>query len=169
MSYMYVYFLSCLFYAVIAQVYENAEHHKFTGNPLQDFSWNPQRTMRITVFGGIVTVWLHGWWNVLERVIEKRISSTTHHYANALTKVFFDQTLGAPVFNTLFFSSQQLMQGKPFDESLLHTSKSSISLSFCSYWFCTSDKAQPAPFFLVEERVPAMLWKHYHFWPWVSY
>jgi hypothetical protein len=125
---------------VIAQVYENAEHHKFKGNPLQEFTWEPTRTMRITVFGGIVTVWLHGWWNLLERVIEKRISSKTHHYANALTKVFFDQALGAPVFNTLFFTSQQLMQGKPFDESLLRT---------------------------VETRVPVMLEKHYHFWPWV--
>lgn len=76
------------------------------------------------VFGGVVTCWLHVWWNFLERAVEKHIRAATHHYANALTKVFFDQSLGAPLFNVMFFSSQQLMQGKPFDESLLRTGES---------------------------------------------
>jgi len=125
---------------VIAQVYENADNHNFDGSPLRDFAWDAHRTMRITAFGGVVTCWLHVWWNTLERVVEKTISSSTHHYSNALTKVFLDQAIGAPIFNVLFFSSQQLLQGKPFDKSLFDT---------------------------VKERVPVMLEKHYHFWPWV--
>lgn len=118
----------CLYLTVIAQVYENAVHHKFKENPLVNFAWDPIRTMRITVFGGIVTFWLHGWWNFLEKVVEKRISAKTHHYSNALTKVFLDQSLGAPIFNTLFFTSQQLMQGKPCDESLLRTGELLVSV-----------------------------------------
>lgn len=112
-----------LSFAVIAQVYENADNHNFDGSPLRDFAWDAHRTMRITAFGGVVTCWLHVWWNTLERVVEKTISSSTHHYSNALTKVFLDQAIGAPIFNVLFFSSQQLLQGKPFDKSLFDTGK----------------------------------------------
>lgn len=113
--------IDSMLFTVIAQVYENASHNNFKGNIFKEFAWDPSRTLRITVFGGIVTVWLHGWWNYLERVVEKRISAKTHHYSNALTKVFLDQAIGAPIFNILFFTSQQVMQGKPCDASLLHT------------------------------------------------
>jgi hypothetical protein len=43
----------------------------------------------------------------LEVGVEKYlIRKASHHYANALIKVFLDQAVGAPIFNCAFFSSQ---------------------------------------------------------------
>ncbi len=43
----------------------------------------------------------------LEVGVEKYLMrKASHHYANALIKVFFDQAVGAPIFNCAFFSSQ---------------------------------------------------------------
>ena len=113
---------------VLAQLYEHASENKQSKESwsLQSFSLDIGRTMRITTFGGIATCWIHVWWNMLEKFVERRISSQTHHYSNAVVKVFLDQSLGAPVFNTIFFASQELLQGKPLDADLLETGQSSL-------------------------------------------
>mmetsp|Transcript_14832 Transcript_14832/g.16782 ORF Transcript_14832/g.16782 Transcript_14832/m.16782 type:complete len:155 (-) Transcript_14832:627-1091(-) len=69
--------------------------------------YSPRRTLRIAAFGCAITVWLHGWWGFLETFVEKRvISASLSHYKNAAVKVFFDQSIGAPIYNIGFFGSQ---------------------------------------------------------------
>lgn len=85
------------------------------------FSWDYARTGRMTIFGGLITSWIHVWWGYLDRTVEKYISEQTNHYANTFTKVFLDQIIGSPLFNIAFFSSQHILQGKPCDQTLIET------------------------------------------------
>ncbi|CAM9117372.1 unnamed protein product, partial [Ectocarpus fasciculatus] len=90
-------------------------------------------------FGAIVNVWIHGWWGVLEKQLERHISSKTNKFKNAFVKVVIDQAFGSPVFNTIFFSSQQALQGKNFEEV-----KEAVAT-----------------------RLPVQLARHYTVWPFV--
>lgn len=95
---------------------------------------------RLVLFGVGATFWLHHWWGAIETFVEKRIvKASEHHYRNAVSKVFIDQTIGAPIFNLAFFWSQSVLQGEDM-----------------------STAASTAV-----DRLPAVMKLHYCFWPWV--
>lgn len=49
-------------------------------------------------FGVIGTVYLHHWWNFLERFVEARFPAGRRRMANAAAKVVIDQTISAPFY-----------------------------------------------------------------------
>ena len=139
---------------IAAQVYEQVtECSKQNNSPIQpmeescsvripfppevNLSWDVQRTGRMAAFGGIVNIWIHGWWGLLERQLERVISSKAKRYQNAAVKVLIDQSIGSPVFNVIFFSSQKAMEG------------------------CDLQEITEA----VKVRLPVQLARHYTFWP----
>lgn len=123
---------------VIAQMYEN--HRPNMRERFSTFDWDYLRTVRVLAFGCTITTYIHFWWGWIEVFAEKYvISASKHHYLNAFSKVFIDQAIGSPVFNTVFFASQSLLQGKSLGE--------------------TKD--------ILVKRVPDMLKLHYCFWPWI--
>jgi hypothetical protein len=104
-----------------------------------EFVWDAPRTFRMAAFGGLVNIWIHFWWGILERKMETIICSKTHRYKNAIVKVMVDQSFGTPVYNTIFFASEHALQGhNPYEI-----------------------------YDAVTSRLPTQLARHYTFWPFV--
>ena len=70
------------------------------------------RTSRAAVFGGLFSLWLHGWWNFLERA-GHRIApvATRGTLLNASFKVFCDQTFSATLFNAGYIAAANAKPG----------------------------------------------------------
>lgn len=97
-------------------------------------------------FGVVATTWLHFWWNALERIVHRRIP-TTHNYkwANTITKVAIDQTIGAPFYiYTYYVLTNWTTQTASFDTAL-------------STWNSVHQKAQ-------QMLMPTMM-QHWKLWP----
>ena len=96
------------------------------------------RTSRATVFGGVFSLWLHGWWNFLERG-GHRIApvATRGTLLNASFKVFCDQTFSATLFNAGYIAAANAKPGATVG----------------SVWSC------------VVAQTPSQMLLHWRFWP----
>ena len=76
------------------------------------------RTARMAAFGGLVTAWVHCWWNVLEPLAASVFHPQTRRLRNTVLKVACDQTFGAGSFNVIFFTQTALMEGCGISEAV---------------------------------------------------
>jgi protein Mpv17 len=79
----------------------------------EDFKWNASRSLSGASFGIVATTWLHFWWGFLETAVGKRIPIATHRLANTLTKVFFDQVIGAPCYIYTYYVMTNFLESLP--------------------------------------------------------
>jgi protein Mpv17 len=106
------------------------------------------RALSGATFGIIGSCWLHFWWNALERVIEARVPFSKHRLGNTLVKVFFDQSVGAPLYIYCYFFLTNVIQGsKERDDSLTKRAYNAHAVASEVLW-------------------PTML-KHWRLWPFV--
>jgi protein Mpv17 len=73
---------------------------------------NASRTGRMVAFGCCATVFVHGWWNVLEPLAARVYCPTSQRLRNTVFKVLCDQSFGAGSFNLMFFAQTSLMEGQ---------------------------------------------------------
>jgi len=62
-----------------------------------------RRALSGASFGVVGTVYLHHWWNFLERLVEARFPVGRRRMANTVAKVFIDQSLSAPLYYYAYY------------------------------------------------------------------
>lgn len=86
---------------------DDSRHDDDQQQLLQSFSFNIQRAFSASSFGVIGTIYLHNWWNFLERFVNARFpiihAKRTSRLTNTLVKVMIDQSISAPLYNWCYF------------------------------------------------------------------
>mmetsp|Transcript_10224 Transcript_10224/g.20483 ORF Transcript_10224/g.20483 Transcript_10224/m.20483 type:complete len:280 (-) Transcript_10224:224-1063(-) len=86
---------------------DDSRHDDDDQQQLQSFAFNIQRAFSASSFGVIGTIYLHNWWNFLERFVNARFpiipAKRTSRLSNALVKVMIDQSISAPLYNWCYF------------------------------------------------------------------
>jgi len=86
---------------------DDSRHGDDDQQQLQSFAFNIQRAFSASSFGVIGTIYLHNWWNFLERFVNARFpiipAKRTSRLSNALVKVMIDQSISAPLYNWCYF------------------------------------------------------------------
>ena len=71
------------------------------------FEFNIQRALSASSFGVVGTIYLHYWWNFLERFVNSRFpiaqAKSTSRLTNTAVKVLIDQSISAPLYNWCYF------------------------------------------------------------------
>ena len=71
------------------------------------FEFNVQRALSASSFGVVGTIYLHYWWNFLERFVNSRFpiaqAKSTSRLTNTMVKVLIDQSVSAPLYNWCYF------------------------------------------------------------------
>ena len=101
-------------------------------------------------FGVVATSWLHYWWGFLEVAVGKRLPISTHRLSNALSKVFLDQAIGAPLYIYTYFVITNFLQD--WNKAADKTSDNAKQL-----WNKTTSKAT--------EMLPPTMMRHWTLWP----
>jgi len=115
----------------------NDDRAKF-GELVETFTLDGARTLRLSSFGLIATMTIHTWWGLLEPFTAKIFNPVEEKLKNTALKVVLDQSIGATIYNVLFFFSLGLMNGK------------SPASSFDD----------------VRNGIPDQMLRHWSFWPW---
>ena len=75
--------------------------------PSEPFEFNIQRALSASSFGVVGTIYLHHWWNFLERFVNSRFplsqAKSTSRLTNTAVKVLIDQSISAPLYNWCYF------------------------------------------------------------------
>ena len=71
------------------------------------FEFNAQRALSASSFGVVGTIYLHYWWNFLERFVNSRFplaqAKSSSRITNTMVKVLIDQSVSAPLYNWCYF------------------------------------------------------------------
>lgn len=113
------------------------------------FEFNIQRALSASSFGVVGTIYLHYWWNFLERFVNSRFPISQAKSASRLTntavKVLIDQSISAPLYNWCYF----------FITNAVHSHVQSDGMT---------DRLESAASKATEMIGPLML-KHWRVWP----
>lgn len=75
--------------------------------PSARFEFNIPRALSASSFGVVGTIYLHYWWNFLERFVNIRFpisqAKSTSRLTNTAVKVVIDQSISAPLYNWCYF------------------------------------------------------------------
>jgi protein Mpv17 len=107
--------------AVIFFVSDSATQY-LTRDRQSDFkqTYSLSRALSGSAFGIVATGFLHVWWGFLERAVGVRLPVAQHRLANTMTKVFLDQSIGAPFYIYSYYvvtNFLQNMSNNPEDKS----------------------------------------------------
>jgi hypothetical protein len=76
-------------------------------------SWlDLDRTRSLAMFGVCATTCIHFWWGVLEPFVAKIFDPVKEKGKNVALKVLLDQSIGAGMYNAIFFGVTSAMEGK---------------------------------------------------------
>ena len=113
------------------------------------FEFNIQRALSASSFGVVGTIYLHYWWNFLERFVNSRFpisqAKSTSRLTNTAVKVLIDQSISAPLYNWCYF----------FITNAVHSHVQSDGMT---------DRLESAASKATEMIGPLML-KHWRVWP----
>lgn len=76
----------------------------------EDFTYNINRALSGSFFGIVATGFLHYWWMFLEGFVGARLPVLRHRLANTMTKVFLDQSIGAPFYIFSYYCVTNFIQ-----------------------------------------------------------
>ena len=113
------------------------------------FEFNIQRALSASSFGVVGTIYLHYWWDFLERFVNSRFpisqAKSTSRLTNTAVKVLIDQSISAPLYNWCYF----------FITNAVHSHVQSDGMT---------DRLESAASKATEMIGPLML-KHWRVWP----
>ena len=112
--------------------------------------WDLARAGSGAAFGVVATGWLHYWWGFLEVTVGKRLPATQHRLSNALSKVFLDQAIGAPIYIYTYYVITNFIQN--FKKSQNNETASEVLSTTC-------DKAN--------KMMPPTMLRHWSLWPFI--
>jgi hypothetical protein len=82
-------------------------------------SWlDLDRTRSLAMFGVCATTCIHFWWGVLEPFVAKVFDPVKEKGKNVALKVLLDQSIGAGMYNAIFFGVTSAMEGKSPQECI---------------------------------------------------
>jgi hypothetical protein len=85
---------------------------------IQRSEWyDPKRTLRMTTFGVISTIYVHFWYGILEKSVERIVSMQRNRAIHTFAKVAIDQTTSSIFYNAMFFYMTSRLEGESSEQA----------------------------------------------------